>query len=657
MAMTLSTKEVMPVVVFVKASLLLSHASLLDPSARRHIVIILWCMKLKVFCRKYPLATLVCSLVLVMVCASFLPEDGLWLQIAKSFMLSLVALACAWPFLPGLRGKGGRKASGSSFGEGSQGASISRQVEGSVEVPIMGDPAGTNGVVFTTRMMRLTDAAHMVHPGCAGNATVAAGASDSENLRDEEDSACAESAKGPVGSIGSVGATHAGDAMGFRNAGGARGAAGLECAKRADSLGILSYAAFLLAAALVGGVASAISTASGFHLNAPPHDLGFWAWRGVQVALLCLTTAVFEEALFRGVVFSCLVERFRICGLPIPACFEKYVSQNSARKGSVGKGDAREGDARKGDVREGETRKGNAGKGDVREGNAREILTGNGCGSGCEKEEDFSWKQECSGYGLESPESPRLPEAPEAMGLPEIPGLPKPSEMIGLSKSLRLSETSEMTGLPGLLGLLKLSKPPSLPKTPKTPKSLGLSGAPGLSPLPKTLGSPGELGLAEVAAAALSAILFGLLHVSVSDMGMIAHSLESLASMGFSGDSATFSQLQLSLALSAQMIFKITQASLFGFCMAALFVKTHSLLAPVVVHAVFDVFYLGPQVLLAGVLPSTYMTGNCVDLAILVLTIALLLPPSFKSARWLAYEVVPYSSFNRQKRWFGKGSA
>lgn len=176
-----------------------------------------------------------------------------------------------------------------------------------------------------------------------------------------------------------------------------------------------------------------------------------------------------------------------------------------------------------------------------------------------------------------------------------------------------------------------------------------------------------------VMAAALSALLFGLVHVLGSDVSTLASAataspaaadVSALAASSAATTSATASALATSAApaalvgvsesdavltmvvLVAQGIFKMTQAALFGFCMAALFMRTGTIWLAVATHAAFDMLYLGPQLVLTGAVPSTYLTGNPADLAVVVLTVVLLLRPCAKSLGWLQDGVVTYSSFH-----------
>lgn len=84
-----------------------------------------------------------------------------------------------------------------------------------------------------------------------------------------------------------------------------------------------------------------------------------------------------------------------------------------------------------------------------------------------------------------------------------------------------------------------------------------------------------------------------------------------------------------------QGVLKVTQSTLFGAVMALLVVRSPygsrpfpqralSLLAPVIVHGLFDLLFWGPLLLTGGVLPSTYLTGNPADLVPLVITTVLL---------------------------------
>lgn len=110
-------------------------------------------------------------------------------------------------------------------------------------------------------------------------------------------------------------------------------------------------------------------------------------------------------------------------------------------------------------------------------------------------------------------------------------------------------------------------------------------------------------------AAVASSALFGVLHVSAVDAAAAA-----------------------SAVAWAQFALKPVQAGLFGFFMAALFVRTGSLWKAAGVHGLFNLLYLGP-VLAAGVLSPTYVTGSFVDLALLAATTLLLVPPAIAAAR------------------------
>ncbi len=84
-----------------------------------------------------------------------------------------------------------------------------------------------------------------------------------------------------------------------------------------------------------------------------------------------------------------------------------------------------------------------------------------------------------------------------------------------------------------------------------------------------------------------------------------------------------------------QGFLKVTQSTLCGAVMAQLVVRSPygsrsfpqralPLMAPVIVHGLFDLLFWGPLLLTGGVLPSTYLTGNPADLVPLVITTVLL---------------------------------
>lgn len=109
-------------------------------------------------------------------------------------------------------------------------------------------------------------------------------------------------------------------------------------------------------------------------------------------------------------------------------------------------------------------------------------------------------------------------------------------------------------------------------------------------------------------AAIVSAVLFGVMHGSLGPAA--------------SGDAVAV----------AQAVVKPLQAGLFGFFMAAAYAATRNLWALAFAHAAFDLLYIGP-LLLAGDLQRAYVTGDVGDLALLVVTTALLVPAAIAAAR------------------------
>lgn len=114
-----------------------------------------------------------------------------------------------------------------------------------------------------------------------------------------------------------------------------------------------------------------------------------------------------------------------------------------------------------------------------------------------------------------------------------------------------------------------------------------------------------------LAAAAVSSVLFGALHVSL-------------------GDSAS----AVGAVAIAQTILKPVQAALFGFFMAALYVAARNLWQLAAVHAAFNLAYTGPLLLMGG-FQQTYVTGDPLDLALLAATTLLLIPPALAAHRRL----------------------
>lgn len=112
-----------------------------------------------------------------------------------------------------------------------------------------------------------------------------------------------------------------------------------------------------------------------------------------------------------------------------------------------------------------------------------------------------------------------------------------------------------------------------------------------------------------LAAAVVSSVLFGALHVSL-------------------GDSAT----AVGAAAVAQTALKPLQASLFGFFMASVYVVTRNLWALAILHGAFNLVYIGP-LMLAGAFRQTYVTGDLFDLVLLAATTLLLVPAVLAAAR------------------------
>ncbi|NHM14305.1 CPBP family intramembrane glutamic endopeptidase [Xiamenia xianingshaonis] len=152
-----------------------------------------------------------------------------------------------------------------------------------------------------------------------------------------------------------------------------------------------------------------------------------------------------------------------------------------------------------------------------------------------------------------------------------------------------------------LLAGAALREPKAAPAVPPPPPAAGECGAaPRPTPVPPAL-----------FAAIVSSVAFGLLHASFDG---------ALAGAG--------------ACAVVEALLKPVQAALFGFVMAAWYVRVRRLWPLATAHAAFDLGYLGPACA-SGVLPATYVTGTPAGVAMLAVTSALLLPLAARAWRSL----------------------
>ena len=111
-------------------------------------------------------------------------------------------------------------------------------------------------------------------------------------------------------------------------------------------------------------------------------------------------------------------------------------------------------------------------------------------------------------------------------------------------------------------------------------------------------------------AAITGSVGFGVLHVSIGEASA-------------AGSAIAWTQAAI----------KPVQAGLFGFFMAAVFVRTRNLWIIVGIHALFDMLYAGP-LMVAGDLQLTYVTGSSYDLVLLAFSTLLLIPAAIASAKF-----------------------
>lgn len=117
-----------------------------------------------------------------------------------------------------------------------------------------------------------------------------------------------------------------------------------------------------------------------------------------------------------------------------------------------------------------------------------------------------------------------------------------------------------------------------------------------------------------LAVCVVDALLFGAMHLA--------------GSMG--------ANVQWSPVVVAQALLKPLQAALFGFLMCAVTLRSRSLWPAITLHALFDMGLFLPTVVRGGVLPTSYVTGSIVDLAVLAATcvaLAALIPGALRTLR------------------------
>ena len=124
-----------------------------------------------------------------------------------------------------------------------------------------------------------------------------------------------------------------------------------------------------------------------------------------------------------------------------------------------------------------------------------------------------------------------------------------------------------------------------------------------------------------VKAAAVSALLFAVLHLSGAD---------AVAELTAAGST------YVAAVVALQLVLKLLEGLLFGICMAYLYVKSGSIWQPALVHGVFDLCVLGPQLFATGSVPSTYLTGSWSDAFAVLAVVIILIPAAAVSIKRLA---------------------
>ena len=113
-------------------------------------------------------------------------------------------------------------------------------------------------------------------------------------------------------------------------------------------------------------------------------------------------------------------------------------------------------------------------------------------------------------------------------------------------------------------------------------------------------------------AALLQAALFACMHVSVQHI------------MSAGG-----------VLVVVQAGIKLVQAFLFGLVMVAVAMRTQGLWCSIVLHVVFDCLYLGPALVMGGVMNIYHFSGTVLEMAIMLITALLLLGAWCMCRMWL----------------------
>ena len=124
-----------------------------------------------------------------------------------------------------------------------------------------------------------------------------------------------------------------------------------------------------------------------------------------------------------------------------------------------------------------------------------------------------------------------------------------------------------------------------------------------------------------VKAAAVSALLFAVLHLSGAD---------AVAELTAAGST------YVAVVVALQLVLKLLEGLLFGICMAYLYVKSGSIWQPALIHGVFDLCVLGSQLFATGSVPSTYLTGSWSDAFAVLAVVIVLIPFTAVSIKHLA---------------------
>ena len=126
----------------------------------------------------------------------------------------------------------------------------------------------------------------------------------------------------------------------------------------------------------------------------------------------------------------------------------------------------------------------------------------------------------------------------------------------------------------------------------------------------------------------ISSLLFGLMHISISSGFTLS---------SFDG------QAPVSVMPFWLMLLRFIQTTLFGLCLAGVFLHSISLWPCAIIHTLFDMVFLAPSILLSTFGIDALAFESLFSLPGLVITTVLFVPMCILSLKWVKRAVLPYA--------------